>query len=179
VLLGKYLKQKSMALNQDFLSNQSDDLRRSTYNDVSADNDELGENSEQTPVANAQNQDMQNSAERRGWENNKPGITTDNENDQRIPTVTPDNENGFPGPGDDFDEEDDDDSDDELIPIETDDDDDDLLADDDDDDFLDDDDTQARAHRDISAITPNSDRGFGRTSGRMQDHEPGITNNPD
>lgn len=150
-----------MALNQDhFLNNQSEDLRSSTNDDISA-------------GTGAMNSD----AESRGWENNRPGITTANENDQRIPTVTPYNENGLPGPDEDL-EEDDDDDDEELIPIETDDEE--YILDDEDDDLLDDeDDTDARSdtHIDISAITPNEDRPFGRTSGRMLDHEPGITPN--
>ncbi|HEY0668108.1 MAG TPA: hypothetical protein VGD22_08050, partial [Sphingobacteriaceae bacterium] len=120
--------------------------------------------------------------ENKGWENNKPGITTENENNQQVPTVTPQNDNGLPGPEDD--DFDDDDDDDDLIPIETDDDD--FIADDDDDvdDLLDEDDdidedVHAHKHVDVSKIVPNPDRPFGRTSGRMIDHEPGTTNNPE
>lgn len=169
-----------MELNQDdFLNNQNDDLRNSADYNASADNDEIGENSEQTPVAKAMQEDRSN-AENKGWKNNQPGITTNNENDQRVPTVTPQNDNGLAGPDDD-DFDDDDDDDDELIPIETDDDDDFLDDDDDDvDDLLDEDeDADAHSHIDISKIAPNEDRPFGRTSGRMIDHEPGITNNPE
>jgi len=166
-----------MELNQDFLNYQDDDLRNSADYDASADNDEIGENSEQTPLAKALQEERQNKAESKGWENNKPGITTENENDQRVPTVTPQNDNGLPGPEDDeFD--DDDDDDDDLIPIETDDDD--LLSDDDDDveDLHEDDEDIHHKHIDVSGIVPNEDRPFGRTSGRMIDHEPGTTNNP-
>jgi hypothetical protein len=174
-----------MELNQDdFLNNQNDDLRNSADYDAGADNDEIGENSEQTPVAKALQEDR-SKAENKGWENNQPGITTNNENDQRVPTVTPQNDNGVSGPDDDDFGDDDDDDDDELIPIETDDDDDFLTDDDDDvDDLLDEDedadvDPNAHSHIDISKIAPNEDRPFGRTSGRMIDHEPGITNNPE
>lgn len=132
-------------------------------------NDQLRENTEQTRLANAVSNDRQR-GEGEGWENNKPGATT--ENNHEIPTVTPDNDNGIAGPfdfvdnnhingamtaedagysagGDGTDDEDlvdddddllDDEDEEELIPIETDDDDDDLDLDDDDDDLDDDED---------------------------------------
>ena len=170
-----------MELKQDFLKNQRDDVRNSTNNDVSADNDSIGENSEQTPLAKALQEDKERSdAKNEGWQNNRPGVTTDNENDQRIESVTPVNDNGLPGPeDDDFGDEDDDD--DELIPIETDNDDD-YLSDDDDDieDHAEGSSSgDSHSHIDVSRIVPNEDRPFGRTSGRMIDHEPGTTNNPD
>ena len=77
-----------------------------------------------------------------------------------------------PGPGDE-----DDDDDDSLIPIERDDDDD-LLGDDDDDDLLGDDDDDDINTRNISDLGSGfSDRSNGRRTGRMIDHEPGITDN--
>lgn len=174
-----------MELKQDdFLKNRDEDLRNSADYDASADNDQIGENSEQTPLAKALQEEKQSNAENKGWENNKPGITTENENNQQVPAVTPQNDNGLPGPEDD--DFDDDDDDDDLIPIETDDDDDFLSDDDDDDvdDLLDDDDdidkdVHAHKHVDVSKIVPNPDRPFGRTTGRMIDHEPGTTNNPE
>lgn len=100
----------------------------------------------------------------------------------------------IPGPDDDYDEDDDDDS---LIPVEDDDeddypdlDDDDDIPDadpdgdeDDDDDFLDDnfDDDQEDDEDRINTAsrsdlgTDASKRDHGRTSGRMIDHEPGIS----
>lgn len=69
------------------------------YRNPDTGNDQLGENTEQTPLANAVNNDRQ-AAEEQGWENNKPGITTENENDQHVPTVTPDHDNGVAGPFD-------------------------------------------------------------------------------
>ncbi|MDF3078515.1 MAG: hypothetical protein K0S09_2404 [Sphingobacteriaceae bacterium] len=105
--------------------------------------DQLGENTEQTPLANAVTNDR-HMAEEKGWENNKPGVTTENENDHHIPTVTPDNDNGIAGP---FDFIDDDHikgamrpQDAGYSPDEDGTDDDDLV--DDDDDLLDDDDEE-------------------------------------
>lgn len=171
-----------MELNENFLKNQSEDVRNSA-NDVSADNDSIGENSEQTPVAQALQKDREREAESKGWENNRPGATTSDEDDQRIYSVTPVNDNGMPGPeDDDFGDQDDDD--DELIPIETDDDDD-FLAEDDDNDDIDDVMEEKKEiphkehghhhHIDISHVVPSEERPFGRTSGRMIDHEPGTS----
>ncbi|HXH99989.1 MAG TPA: hypothetical protein VNI52_06950 [Sphingobacteriaceae bacterium] len=131
-------------------------------------------------LLNNQSEDLINNenpgnAESHGWENNQPGTTADNDNNQHVPTITPYNDGSSPDPEEDFDDNDDDN--DELIPIETDDDDEDLLADDEDD-FIDDDDDaeDTNAHIDIASIVPNEDKS-GRTSGRMIDHEPGTPNN--
>lgn len=158
-----------MAQNENqFLNDQNDDLRNKTINEI--DNDELGENTEQTPLAKAYNEAAQNTeAEKKGWDNNRAGAT--NENDERIPTVTPYNDNGIAGPDDDDDTDNDEDYD-ELIPTEGDED-----VDEDEDDLVD---KNADQHIDISRTgTHSSSRPFGRTSGRMIDHEPGITGRGD
>ncbi|HEY1024478.1 MAG TPA: hypothetical protein VGE26_04890 [Sphingobacteriaceae bacterium] len=164
-----------MAQNQNqFLDDQNDDLRnKGTSHDVRVDNDDIGENTEQTPLAKSYTEEAQRNseAEGKGWENNKPGITTANEGDERIPTVTPYNDNGLPGPDDDDDMDDDDDYD-ELIPTEGDED-----VDEDEDDLVD---KNADQHIDVSKVGGESaSRPFGRTSGRMVDHEPGITGRGD
>ena len=145
------------------LNGPHDQSRNRNFNDVSPSNDDLGENTEQTPVARAQN--------------GPEGRAGNSERDERIPSVTPYNENGLPGPDDEDEDDDtlldDDDDDDyeEIIPIEGDDDD---LEDDYDDDEIVDrtDDTNidiSRVGGDATDRRPGS-----RTSGRMIDHEPGI-----
>lgn len=162
-----------MAQNENqFLNDQNDDLRnKSITDDTSVSNDDLGENTEQTPVAKAHaeaSQEARDNAEQ-GWENNRSGTTTEPDNDERIPTVTPYNENGLPGPDDDDDLDNDDDYD-ELVPTEGED------VDEDEDDMVD---KNADQHIDVSRVGGDSSRPFGRTSGRMVDHEPGITGRGD
>ena len=148
-----------MAQNLD--PNLNDPTKNLSRNDVSASNDDLGENTEQTPVAQAQNESARETSNERDERihtvtpDEDDGIRTRNESeasasvekDERIPTVTPYNENGIAGPDDDDDDEDDtllDDDDDEddyeeIVPIEGDDDDlEDEYDDDDDDDEIED-----------------------------------------
>jgi hypothetical protein len=113
------------------LNDPNDQLRNRNMNDIPASNDDIGENTEQTPVAKAQNETPDNSSA--------------SQPDERIPTVTPYNENGLPGPDDDdedddtlLDDEDDDEDYEEIVPIEGDDDEvDDNYNDEEDDDIID------------------------------------------
>ncbi len=64
--------------------------------DVSADNDQIGENSEQTPLADAVNSDepeksTYGSEGGSGWNNNKPGATNEERDSNLIPTSDPEN----------------------------------------------------------------------------------------
>lgn len=108
------------------LNGPNDQSGKRNLNDIPASDDGIGENTEQTPVARAQNQ--------------SPGDRGGDQADERIPTVTPSNENGLPGPDDEDEDDDtllDDDDDDEyeeIIPIEGDDDEPDDSFDDDEDD---------------------------------------------
>ena len=104
-----------MAQNLDpSLNGPNDQLGKRNLNDIPASDDGIGENTEQTPVAKAQNE--------------TPAGPSGNQDEERIPTVTPYNENGLPGPDDEDEDDDtlldDDDDDDyeEIIPIEGDDD---------------------------------------------------------
>ena len=84
-----------------FLDDQDDDLKTNQENnDVSPDNDDIGENTEQTPLADAVNAEPDTVGEEggSGWNNNKAGATNENKDDQLIPTVTPENDNGTAGP---------------------------------------------------------------------------------
>lgn len=56
-------------------------------------NGQTGDNFEQAQLSHQGYQD----AETRGWDNNKPGITTDNNNNQQVPNAQPGNENRFSG----------------------------------------------------------------------------------
>ncbi|HCN84820.1 MAG TPA: hypothetical protein DIT07_14555 [Sphingobacteriaceae bacterium] len=60
------------------------------------DNDQIGENSEQTPLAEAVNADESEkstygSKEGSGWNNNKPGATNEEKDSNQIPTSDPEN----------------------------------------------------------------------------------------
>lgn len=82
-------------------SNYPDDnsKKRSDYNDVESSNDDIGENTEMTPLAKAVQEDEEAAREKENaLENNKPGATNENKNDMMIPTVTPDNDNLIAGP---------------------------------------------------------------------------------
>ncbi|HEY0896143.1 MAG TPA: hypothetical protein VGE15_06295 [Sphingobacteriaceae bacterium] len=110
------------------LNGPNDQLGKRNLNDIPASDDGIGENTEQTPVAKAQHEASGPSG-----------------NEERIPTVTPYNENGLPGPDDEdedddtlLDDDDDDEDYEEIIPIEGDDDEPDDNFDDDDDDDDDD-----------------------------------------
>jgi hypothetical protein len=64
--------------------------------DVSASNDQLGENSEQTPLADAVTEDESEkstlgSEGGSGWNNNKPGATNEEKDSNLIPTSDPEN----------------------------------------------------------------------------------------
>jgi len=127
-------------------------------NDVDASNDDLGENTEQTPLAQAQAGHKTHDADQDErihtiTPDEDDGIRKDSEDrasagefDERIPTVTPYNENGIAGPDDEdddddtsLDDDDDDDDYEEIIPIEGDDDDlEDEYDDDEDDDEIED-----------------------------------------
>ena len=146
------------ALENFFSNDQSDDLRSQGqgYNSVDVDNDGIGENSEQTPLAKAFNTDQGNQ-------------TT----------------NAFPGPDDEIDEDDDDSlmidddllEDDEELPLDDDElsDDDDAIGvdldDDENDEDFDDKDTSINQSTSFDADFRPSNHG--RTTGTLIDHEPG------
>ncbi len=121
----------------------NDQLGKRNLNDIPASDDGIGENTEQTPVAKAQNEAQTG--------------PSGNGGEERIPTVTPYNENGLPGPDDDDEDDDtllDDDDDDyeEIIPIEGDDDEPDDNFDDDDDEDDDDDIVDRAGSRSVTVV---------------------------
>jgi hypothetical protein len=83
-----------------FSANQDDDLKDpNEINDVAPDDDGIGENSEQTQLAKAVKEDEEKRAGKESAVgNNKPGATNENDNNMRIPTVIPDNDNLEAGP---------------------------------------------------------------------------------
>jgi hypothetical protein len=90
------------AIRNIFLDDQDDDLKNEENNDVPTYNDDIGENSEQTPLAKAVTKNEEKAADKEaGWANNRPGATNEDKDDLRVPTVTPDNDNLLPGPDED------------------------------------------------------------------------------
>jgi hypothetical protein len=92
---------KTMNIFQDaFGGEEEDDLK--ARNDVPADNDDIGENTELTPLGEALKYsplaDSENKEQQDKLENNRPGATNANQDLLSIPTVTPDNDNGEAGP---------------------------------------------------------------------------------
>jgi hypothetical protein len=83
-----------------FSNDQNDSLKNpNDINDVGPDDDGIGENSEQTPLAKAIKEDEEkNVSKENAVGNNKPGATNENDNDMRVPTITPDNDNLEAGP---------------------------------------------------------------------------------
>lgn len=190
------------AFDENNLKNQDENLRTIRQNDNS-NADQLGENTgssaleSDNPFSRAENPDnngrINTASEEEQFESERFG-----ENSGILNSNIMNDYSVSPGPGDDdddlTDDDDlniDDDEDDTLIPIEEDDEEDSLDTDDDDenvpgtdmdnDDLVDDDedldeDTSVTRSSTSDMGSSVSTRDLGRTSGRMIDHEPGVTN---
>ena len=190
------------AFDENNLKNQDENLRTTRQNDNS-NADQLGENTgssaleSDNPFTRAENPDnngrINTASEEEQFESERFG-----ENSGILNSNIMNDYSVSPGPGDDdddlTDDDDlniDDDEDDTLIPIEEDDEEDSLDTDDEDenvpgtdmdnDDLADDDedldeDTSVTRSSTSDMGSSVSTRDLGRTSGRMIDHEPGVTN---
>ena len=190
------------AFDENNLKNQDENLRTTRQNDNS-NADQLGENmgssalESDNPFTRAENPDnngrINTASEEEQFESERFG-----ENSGILNSNIMNDYSVSPGPGDDdddlTDDDDlniDDDEDDTLIPIEEDDEEDSLDTDDEDenvpgtdmdnDDLADDDedldeDTSVTRSSTSDMGSSVSTRDLGRTSGRMIDHEPGVTN---
>lgn len=170
-------REEYLTIQDDYL--RVDPSREGSDNDVDYSNDDLGENSEITPLGDAIEEEEVNDYkidpdDDDDFDDDDDDLdldldTEEIEEDERILDVVSEID-----PDDDLDDDDDDvfDDDDDLdVDITPDlDDDDDLLPDEDDDDYEDD----AIARTSIDTTADYSSRPHGRVTGTMIDHEPGL-----